>query len=53
MLSDTDLGEDAGSGGNSAVNHTVENGEQAVEREGLWSQKVVTCLERRQFIDFI
>lgn len=53
MLSDTDLGEDAGSGGNSAVHHTVENGEQAVKREGLWSQKVVTCLERRQFIDFI
>lgn len=49
----TDLGEDASSGGDSAVHHTVENGEQAVKWEGLWSQKVVTCLETRQFIDFI
>lgn len=42
----TDLGEDAGSGGDSAVDHTVENGEQAVQREGLWPQKVVTRLEK-------
>lgn len=41
----TDLREDAGSGGDSAVHHTVEDGEQAVQREGLWPQQVVTCLE--------
>lgn len=46
----TDLGEDAGSGGDSAVDHTVENGEQAVQREGLWPQKVVTRLEKCQNI---
>lgn len=47
---DTDLGEDAGSGGDSAVHHTVENGQQAVQRERLWPQKVVTCLKKRQNI---
>lgn len=41
-----DLGEDAGGGGHSAVHHAVENGQQAVQRERLWPQKVVTCLER-------
>lgn len=46
----TDLGEDAGSGGDSAVDHTVENGEQAIQREGLWPQKVVTRLEKWQNI---
>lgn len=51
---DTDLGEDAGSGGDSAVHHTVENGEQAVQREGLWAQKVVARLKREtEYIDII
>lgn len=46
----SDLGEDAGGGGHSAVHHAVEDGEQAVQREGLGPQKVVTCLERGQNI---
>lgn len=44
----SDLGEDAGGGGHSAVHHAVEDGEQAVQREGLRPQKVVTRLERGQ-----
>lgn len=47
---DTDLGEDAGRWGDSAVHHAVENGEQAVQRERLWAQKMVTGLENRQNI---
>lgn len=43
-----DLREDAGSGGHSAVHHAVENGEQAVQRERLRPQEVVTRLNRRQ-----
>lgn len=45
-----DLREDAGSGGHSAVHHAVENGEQAVQREGLRAQEVVTRLSQRQII---
>lgn len=44
---DTDLGEDAGSRSDSAVHHAVENGKQAIQREGFWPQKMVTCLEKR------
>lgn len=43
-----DLGEDAGGGGHSAVHHAVEDGEQAVQREGLGPQEVVTGLSREQ-----
>ena len=43
----TDLGEDAGAGGHSAVHHAVEDGQQTVQREGLGPQQVVTGLERR------
>lgn len=42
---DSYLRKDAGSGSDSAVHHTVENGKQAVQREGLGPQEVVTCLE--------
>lgn len=45
-----DLREDAGSGGHSAVHHAVENGEQAVQRERLRPQEVVTCLNQRRII---
>lgn len=43
-----DLREDAGRGGHSAVHHAVENGEQAVQRERLGPQEVVTGLSRGQ-----
>lgn len=39
-----DLREDAGGGGDSAVHHAVEHGEQAVQGERLGPQEVVTCL---------
>lgn len=42
---DSYLGEDAGCGSDSAVHHTVENGKQAVQREGFGPQEVVTCLK--------
>lgn len=42
----TDLGEDAGSGGHSAVHHAVEDGEQAVQRKRLRPQEVVTRLQK-------
>lgn len=41
---DSYLREDAGCGSDSAVYHAVENGQQAVQSEGLGPQKVVTCL---------
>lgn len=44
----TDLREDAGRGGHSAVHHAVENGEQTVQRERFWPQEVVTRLNQRQ-----
>lgn len=47
-LNQTDLWEDARCRGDSAVHHTVKDGKQAVQREGLWTQKVITCLEDRQ-----
>lgn len=39
------LGKDAGGRSDSAVHHTVENGEQAVQGKRFGSQKVVTCLQ--------
>lgn len=40
-----DLGEDAGAGGHPAVHHAVEDGQQAVQREGLGAQEVVAGLD--------
>ena len=40
-----DLGEDAGTGGHPAVHHAVEDGQQAIQGEGLGPQQVVTGLE--------
>lgn len=48
LLLPTDLREDAGSGSHSAVHHTVEDGEQAVQRERLRAQEVVARLKRRR-----
>ena len=42
---DSHLGEDTGGGGDPAVHHAVENGEQAVQRERLGSKEMVTSLE--------
>lgn len=43
---ESDLGEDAGSRSDSAVHDAVENGEQTIQRKGLWPQKVITCLKK-------
>lgn len=48
----SDLGEDAGSGSDPAVHHAVENGQQAVQREGLGPQEVVAGLKNSDLMSF-